>query len=260
MFELDFAGWFQCRLATDPDAFDDPRGESGWTFAMPGEPDLDRVIRFQDPVAPRSHGPVVGVRVQGVRRDGAAVAGHVLNGADVSLLESPVFDGRNGQIATSANEPIVPFTIRVGRGESFLLGRDPIDLSNPDDLARRQPVDFESNSAEVAQVTGIADLAGYRQQRSAALQADLAAETDPTRRSALERRLAELGKGSIRVQSLGFKLSYRFDLRGPNSWNDPGGQVGPAPAPAAVWSVRFWMGGWDADALSGYVLGTLAVS
>jgi hypothetical protein len=67
MFVLEFAGWFYCRLATDPDAFDDPRGQGGWTFAMPGEPDLDRKSRCQWPcrsTAPRNHenGPPAGER------------------------------------------------------------------------------------------------------------------------------------------------------------------------------------------------------
>lgn len=43
---IPFRGWFQARLATDPDDFDEPRGQNGWTFAFEGEPDLDRIIRL----------------------------------------------------------------------------------------------------------------------------------------------------------------------------------------------------------------------
>ena len=46
-----FTGWVQVRLATNPDPTDEPRGVSGYTFALPGEPDLDRVLRTCDPVA-----------------------------------------------------------------------------------------------------------------------------------------------------------------------------------------------------------------
>ena len=44
---VDFAGWYQVRLATGAATYNDPRGVSGWQFAFPGEPDLDRVLRFQ---------------------------------------------------------------------------------------------------------------------------------------------------------------------------------------------------------------------
>src|SRR5512133_460655 len=66
MLSLHFAGWFQCRLATDPDPADEPRGVSGFTFAYPGEPDLDRVIRFARPEAQRA--PVGRRAVRAARR------------------------------------------------------------------------------------------------------------------------------------------------------------------------------------------------
>src|SRR5437879_1419687 len=134
MLELSFHGWFQCRLATDPDAFDDPRGQRGWTFAMPGEPDLDRIIRFQNAVAPRTHGPTIGVGVDGVRKDGQPVTSHPLSSGAVEFINQALFDGRNGQIATAANEPIVPFDLRVSAGTISLTGHDPIDLANPAEL------------------------------------------------------------------------------------------------------------------------------
>jgi len=67
-----FAGWIQIRLATNPDPPDEPRGISGYTFALPGEPALDRLLRTSDPVAPRSHGPLIGVAVRAVTVDGVA--------------------------------------------------------------------------------------------------------------------------------------------------------------------------------------------
>ena len=142
MFMLEFAGWFQCRLATDPDAYDDPRGQGGWTFAMPGEPDLDRLIRFQDPVAPRSYGPLPSVTVRRVRVGGTLVPTHALVGAAVRFGEGAMFDGRNGEIATAAQEPIIPFRISVEAAGVRVVGFDPIDLSDLAEIARRQPVDF----------------------------------------------------------------------------------------------------------------------
>lgn len=43
---VDFSGWYQVRLATGGDPYNDPRGVSGWQFALAGEPDMDRVLRF----------------------------------------------------------------------------------------------------------------------------------------------------------------------------------------------------------------------
>ena len=37
-------GWFQCRLATDPDPYDEPRGVSGYVHAYLGEPTLADAI------------------------------------------------------------------------------------------------------------------------------------------------------------------------------------------------------------------------
>jgi hypothetical protein len=259
MFALQFAGWFQCRLATDPDAYDDPRGQGGWTYAMDGEPDLDRIIRFQAPVAPRSHGPTVGVFVTQVSVNGAAAPGHALVGAAVALTDSAVFDGRNGQIATAAQEPIIPFRLTVEAAGVRVIGFDPIDLGDPAEVSRRQPIDFEGNSAEVRLATGIPNAAAFRQSRRNMLQADLAAESDPTRKAALQARIDELGQAGIRVSSLGFKLSYQYALRGPNVWDDPAQVLGPQPANPA-WEAAFWMGGWDADALCGFVQGSLTVT
>ena len=53
MFFINFAGFFQIRLPTDPDPTDEKRGVSGYTFALAGEPDFDRILRLHDPVAPR---------------------------------------------------------------------------------------------------------------------------------------------------------------------------------------------------------------
>ena len=64
---LTFSGWVQCRMATDPDPTNDPRGVSGYSFAIPGEPDMDRIIYFQNRkgVIQRSFCPEVGVNIQG---------------------------------------------------------------------------------------------------------------------------------------------------------------------------------------------------
>ena len=52
---LHFEGYFQCRLATDPDPTREPRGVSGYTYALAGEDDLDQVIYLQGEQIPTNN-------------------------------------------------------------------------------------------------------------------------------------------------------------------------------------------------------------
>src|SRR5204863_9269754 len=72
---LRFAGRFQCRLATDPDAYDDPWGHDssfgmysvqGPDPAAPDEPPLDRIVRLNDPVVVRPFCEGVGTTVTAI--------------------------------------------------------------------------------------------------------------------------------------------------------------------------------------------------
>jgi hypothetical protein len=189
MLELYFEGWFQCRLARDPDPSDEKRGVSGAAFATVYEPDLDRIIRLNDPVAPRGdylpaghQVPQVGVSVKSVFINGQRKDEHPLVGGRVDLLEGPVFQALNGVFYSPGNEPIDPFHISISR-EGFLLRRK--DLWNPDQpdltmydlpldspfLARRLPVSQEMKSLDVREATTIFDAGAYMKKRIADLQA-----------------------------------------------------------------------------------------
>src|SRR3989441_8892461 len=71
---LSFEGYFQMRMATDPDPSDEPRGVSGYTFALAGEPDFDFLLHLQPDeegvverrfgVSKDAAGPRVGVTVR----------------------------------------------------------------------------------------------------------------------------------------------------------------------------------------------------
>ena len=50
MIKLTFSGWFECRIATDPDPTDEPRGVSGWTAAVAGEPVRPSLVQSEQPV------------------------------------------------------------------------------------------------------------------------------------------------------------------------------------------------------------------
>jgi hypothetical protein len=257
--EIDFRGWFQCRLATDPDRFDEPRGTSqGWTFALGDEPNLDRIIRFHNPVAHRSHAPPIGVWVDQVRQNGQIAATHPLLRAKVDLIDGPVFEGRNGRLAPTDTEPIVPWHLRIEGADGIVIdGFDPMDFSDPNELPRRQPLGPPSRTAEVLTITGIGDADNYRAQRSAAVQAELDRESVQVRQQALQFRLAQLAMKGNRRDALLVQVDFAFDLRGPNQLVDPSQRLGTTGTTG--WRVAFWMGGWDADGLCGFVKGTLSL-
>jgi hypothetical protein len=123
-----FRGTFQCRLATDPDAFDHPWGvdSSFGVFAVqgpdpdnPDEPPLDRIVRFHEAVALRPFCTPIGVFVTSIEAelDGARVqfdVGDPLIGLQVRLGEACKFDGRNRTFAPDGFEPISDFRLEVG--------------------------------------------------------------------------------------------------------------------------------------------------
>lgn len=277
MLTLSFEGWFQCRLATDPDPSDEPRGMSGWTFAVAGEEDLDRIIRLQQPVSPRSPGPgsKVGVVVTAVSVDGRQVLDHPLVGGQLELLDEPKFEGRNGIVAEDAAECIDPFHLQLTGGGVSLRRRDILDPQDPERkiyevdpsvLKRRQPVEDEVvESAEVADATGIMDHMGYRRERKKDLEDALEETGDAVIRAALQKRIDDLDesldpkKRDIRVGILGASLIYKFAIRGAAEVVDEGDALGGLVGTSPPWPIEFWVGGWDADALCGYMRGRLQV-
>lgn len=258
--EIHFEGWFQCRLATNSDAHDEARGKFGWTFAVTGEIDLDRIIRLQNPVALRSHAPEIGVTVRAVTIKGKPLPDHPLVGAKVDLLDNPVFEGQNGAIATDMREPIVPFHLQIKGGGVTLQRKDNIELANPQEWrARRRPKRFVTESKEVEQITGVVDRHQYRLLRQAKLKADLAETDDPQAREALIERIEELEERGIAERSLGFQLFYEFDLRHEPLVEDRDNLLDGTIDTTEPWFINFWMGGWDADVLCGFMKGTLSL-
>jgi hypothetical protein len=277
MLSLQFEGWFQCRLATDPDPSDEPRGVSGSTFALPGEPDLDGVIRFHAPVAPRSHGPRVGVWVTGVTIGGMLQHTHPLRGAAVTLRGSR-FEERNGIIAQRGEAAIHPFRIEIAGSGVTLRREDVWDLRNPtlavekvppELLKRRQPVHtgkalFEMNSAEVADATGIADFPRFFEERKLLLEKEYDVTSDPVTRVAIKKRIADIDVGGWqRLFRLGFRVEYGFDINGQPEVYDNSAQLSGTVLTSTYWlphwPIRFWMGGFDSDSLCAYIRGTLDV-
>jgi len=118
-----FKGIFQLRLATDPDLSDEPRGQSGWTLAYGDEPDLDKIIRFNHPVAHRSFTPSVGVYITDAYIDDQNLSDSIV-GQAVNLGPHSYFDGSNG---ADGHEPIINFEFHVGTDKDYIY----CEASNP---------------------------------------------------------------------------------------------------------------------------------
>jgi len=276
---LGFEGFTQVRLATDPDPADEARGVSGWTHAVAGEPDLDRVLVLQedDPrrVA-RSRGPRVGVTVRSVEVDGTALPGHELVGARVELLDAPRFEGRNWIIASDGAEPIYPMHLRISAPGIVLDKLDeltdaagasiPFYLIPPDALALREPV-VEAGPAAQAEVMAALGVPGndrvaWRKARRDGLQGDLDALDDPDGMAgtALRVRIADLDVlGGAAEALVGFRMRYDLVLHGPDASAIPAGVLPGMISAAADWKIDFWVGGWDADALCMYLRGRVVI-
>ena len=264
MIELRFGGWFQCRLATDPDPCDEKRGVSGYVHAFVDEPDLDRLISFQRPAFLRSHAPHVGVHVLGVSVDGEARPDHPLVGAAVDLLERPVFEGRNGAVADDGLEPIHPFVLEVS-APPFRLVRAtvPADPAYPYPEFLASGVD-PTRAQEIAEATGVANLRSVWQQRLAALRLEVQQGPPEPRASGLRERISflegNLGSDGGVLRFFGAAMTYHYVLRSQVIVEDPSGWLCLGPAEMeGPWLASFWLGGWDADVLCGYASGTMRI-
>jgi hypothetical protein len=287
MLILDFEGYFQMRMATDPDPTDELRGVSGYTFAFCGEPDLDHLLHFQ-PDEPGvwerdfgpGGGPKVGVVVTSAKRDGKDVPDLV--GGRIAFVDGMVVE-HNGLLVRNDYFIINPFRVTLTTGKALLLDR--VDYLNPSNpgmpeneadstmLKRRQATTFQSNSEEVAQATGLPNAANVtliqnRLNRKASLEALLAStpKKNAVKRAELESRIYELGiveqwwnlsQGTSgnrpidrRAAQLALQLSgWNIDMNGAIAENRLGADE------RYPWNISFWMGGWDGDAMCGYVRG-----
>lgn len=266
---LSFTGWVQVRLATNPDPTDEPRGVSGYTFALPGEPDLDRVLRTSNAVAPRTHAPPIGVFVRRVAIDGIDVPTHPLLGAQLDLLGAPRFESVNEVVMEQGEEPLEPFDVQLVKGAFRLQRRAYLDLAHPDATVytvprallepRRAQVSF--TTAIMQEATGCDDPVAYRKAKLALLRADLRTTTDPVQRAGLGRRISELeidDPNDHRTASMKFVEARHFDLDGPTALADPAGILTTLDT-TRTFACDVTMGSWDADALSAYYTGTLSL-
>jgi hypothetical protein len=272
MMQVEFEGWFQCRLASDPDPTDEPRGISGCTFALVGEPDLDRIIRLQKPgpEVVRHPGPEIGVTVNEVAVNGAPVADHPLLGAQLELRNDARFQELNGVLAKPKSAFIDPFDLQISKNEDLSIRRAALwDIDDPDcsiyaltpeAIKPRQPLVLEIDSAEVLNCSGILDPTEYRDTRTHQLKELLEQESDALAIARLKQRIEaqELSdwRGQRLLMLLGARVMYRFQLNQPEpKIVDKHKQLGELSDDP--WLIEFWMGGWDNDSFCAYMKGTL---
>lgn len=264
-----FTGFVQVRLATNPDPTDEPRGVSGYTFALPGEPDLDRIVRTSNPVAPRTHAPPIGLTVKRVTVDGIPVATHPLIGARVDLLGAPKFESVNEVVMEQGTEALEPFDVQLVQGDFRLQRRAFLDPSQPGLTVYTAPravlmtraAAYAFGTEMMVEALGTNDATAFRAAKLALVKADLEVATDPVVRAGLERRISELSitdPQDRRTGSMQFIEKRHFELNGPTTLVDPAGWLTTLDT-TGTFACDVAMGAWDADALSFYTTGTLSL-
>jgi hypothetical protein len=201
LLEIQFQGYFMCRIATDPDPTNEQRGVSGYTLALVGEDPLDQVIRTQidDPAflernlrpPAKEMGIRIGVDVNDVFFDGQPYFGPVrdaLVGTRLYLegtnppFPGPTYDSRNNIVGSDDNMAFVvnPFQLALRKGpvgkESLLITAEDYlnpanpkqkiwEIEDPETYARRLPVAFSPSSTPAQAAIRAFDGAVYFQDR-----------------------------------------------------------------------------------------------
>lgn len=276
-----FSGAVLYRLPTDPDPMDETRGVSGYTFALAGEPDMDRTIRMHDygGFALRSGSPAnMGVFVtRAYRTDAQETPVDALVGAKVELLGEPKLENRNWLLTLPGKEPIVPFELEITSPTGLRLRRDdyfdpaqpdlPVWKATPAQLARRGASGIALDPLTIGEATGMWDPMQAIAERLALLVPEReGAEKrgDEIAVAALTRRIAELefalkNPTDRRVMARQAIERFAFGMNGKAVIDDPHGALGGTLDPTQPWPIAYWMGGWDADTLTCFFDGALIV-
>ena len=193
--DINFEGYFMCRLATDPDPTNEERGMSGYTMALTMEDPLDQVIRLQvdPPWLERNARPPlldlhikIGVKVRSVLFEGVPYEGArdvlgakiYLDGVDFPL-PGPTFESRNSTVGSDDTFAFVlnPFNLRIQQDDTGvkLNASDYVDPSDPNKplwkvndpsvYQRRLPTCTSIPDTEVMEAVNVFDAYGYFRDR-----------------------------------------------------------------------------------------------
>jgi hypothetical protein len=193
--DINFEGYFMCRIATDPDPTNEERGMSGYTMSVACEDPLDQVIRLQvspDWLKVNGRPPLqdmkvnVGVTVKSALFNGAPYDGaQDLIGAKVFLdgtdfpLPGPTFESRNSTVGSDDTFAFVvnPFNLRMERDDTGvkLTASDYVNPSDPNMplwrindpslYGRRLPFCASEGDTEVSEAVNVYDAYGYFRDR-----------------------------------------------------------------------------------------------
>jgi hypothetical protein len=298
LLELQYEGYFMCRLATDPDPTNEERGVSGYTLALAGEPPLDQVIRLQeDDVSRRLRPPAdrMGIRitvtVRNVLYDGKPFpeAQALLEGAQVRLdgktppFDGPIYDSRNNIVGSDDNMMFVvnPFEMVIEkpgvhiRCTDHLNPADPSQpiwkIEDPSIYTRRFPT-FNGSSSAVMSAMRVFDQFTYFNDRLRFLRTEkeryereLGGSTNPERRAWLELEIQKLHTRIYTIEFWGDRFFSKMAYQLTYNFRVNGEQTfqvdglkGTADT-SHPWLANFWFGGWDGDLLVGYMQGILGI-
>jgi hypothetical protein len=193
--DINFEGYFMCRIATDPDPTNEERGMSGYTMSVAGEDPLDQVVRLQvtpDWLKTNARPPLpdmkikVGVTVKSTLFNGVPYEGaQDVIGAKVYLdgtdfpLPGPTFESRNSTVGSDDTFAFVvnPFNLRIEREDKGvkLTASDYVDpadptkplwkVNDPNVYGRRLPFCASEGDTEVSEAVSVYDAYGYFRDR-----------------------------------------------------------------------------------------------
>jgi hypothetical protein len=176
-----------------------------------------------------------------------------------SLGKGPKFVGENGIVA-DPGEPIIPFCISISKGALRIRRSyaDCYEFPFDPDLFGKQTTYCPG---EISEATGISDLANEWRRRIDLLERTLQNTSNETERAAFTMRVNAMRKGIGPLTGMFYgKMPYYIPLVGTKPLIcDAGGTLRVDPDKNRVWHVEFWMGGWDADALCGFVQGFVTI-
>jgi hypothetical protein len=261
LLEMQYEGFFMCRLATDPDPTNEERGVSGYTIALVHEDPLDQVIRTQiedkaflerNLREPAQRMKIrIGVDVNNVLFDGKPWYGparDALLGAKLYLegkdepFQGPIFDSRNNIVGSDDNMAFVvnPFELAIRNGNGIAFeAKDWLDPSDPErkiwqiedptTYARRLP-SFASGSTTAQAAIRVfdwnayfADRVKFLRQRIAELEKKKSGK-DPAKAEALELRIQGMKSRIFMIDFWGDRFHTKLGFQVTYSFNINGPQ------------------------------------
>jgi hypothetical protein len=199
--------------------------------------------------------------------------------AKVELLGEPRLENRNWTLTLPGYEPIYPFDlsitgkgVRIRRSAPFYPDKpeDPPIWKVPQDKLLEfgaRGIEFEPET--IGRATGIWDPVLLVRERHRLLKEDLAKTKNPTAKTALKGRIAELeialksvsaGKPDRRIRARSYVERFAFPIGGGGAEiaGDPEKFRGALDS-TKPWPVSFWLGAWDPDLLCAYMEGSLQI-